>query len=161
MIHSIGKWQLEVDASATRDVYERTSRGSPADCDCTICRNFSALGDTAFPSDFREAAERLGVDYHKAAEIHEWFGFRDNHLDYGGWFHCIGRVTSGPAESDRDTSPGEWPWYDLTDSFKIVVDNRRDLAFEEFGDQPLVRVEFYAREAWVLSEPYPGEGHER
>ena len=152
----IGKWHLEVDTTSTRDVYERTLRGSPAACGCTICRNFAALGDAAFPSDFRDEAESLGIDPHKAAEIHEWFGFRDSHLNYGGWFHCIGRVLSGPADSDWGTSVDDWPWHNLTDSFKIVVDSRRDLAFDEFEDQPLVRVEFYAREAWVLSEPYPG-----
>lgn len=152
----IGKWHLEVDTTSTRDVYERTLRGSPVDCGCILCRNFAALGDAAFPSIFRDEAESLGIDPHKAAEIHEWFGFRDSHLNYGGWFHCIGRVLSGPADSDWGTSVDDWPWHNLTDSFKIVVDSRRDLAFDEFEDQSLVRVEFYAREAWVLSEPYPG-----
>jgi hypothetical protein len=63
---------------------------------------------------------------------------------------------SGPADSDSGTSVNDRPWRNITDRFRIVVDGRRDLAFDEFEDQPLVRVEFYAREAWVLSEPYPG-----
>ena len=156
MLHSIGDWQLEVDPSATRDVYKRTSRGSPADCDCTICSNFAALGDDAFPDAFRDIAAQLGIDTRKAAEIHEWFGFQDEHLDYGGWFHCIGHVRSGRTESGWLESVEQWPWYPLTDRFKIVVDDKRDLAFDEFVDQPLVRAAFYAREPWVLSEDYPG-----
>ena len=155
MLISIGEWRLDVDASATRNVYDRTPRGSPADCDCSICRNFAALGDAAFPTEFQGIAERLGIDFHKAAEIHERFNFRDNELDCGGWFHCIGRVRSGRTDSGWVASVDQWPWYKLTDSFKIVVDNKRDLAFDEFEDQPLVRVQFYAREAWVLSEGYP------
>ena len=50
----------------------------------------------------------------------------------------------------------KWPWHILATDFKIFLDSKRDLSFDEFGDQPLVRINFFAREPWVLSEKYPG-----
>ena len=152
---AIDQWEVDADVEATRAIYQLTRRGSPGDCDCLTCRNFLALGDSAFPAVFRELTEKLGIDHHKAAEIHEWCDFNDSQLDYGGWFHFLGSIQAGATLATSSSSVEQWPWYKLTGDFKIIIDTRKDLAFPEFDGHPLVRLEFHAREPWVLPEPYP------
>ncbi len=150
---TVGEWRLDVYPSATRRVYQRTSRGSPADCDCTICRNFAALGDAAFPDTFKALVGKLGVDYRKAAEIHEFCDFRRGNLDYGGWFHFYGSILTGPIVAADGSRFDELPWHILDSHFKILFESKRNIAFDEFGGQPIVQLSFYAWEPWVLSEP--------
>ncbi len=151
---SIDQWQVDADVEATRDVYHRASRGAPANCSCAQCRNFAALGDSAFPPSFRELAGQLGIDYHKAVEVFDFHDFRDGQTDYGGWFHFIGTIQEGPAE-EWSGACSQWPWNELTHDFKIVIGTGRHMAFREFGDRPLVQITFDAREPWVLPEAYP------
>ena len=154
MMLSIDQWQVNADVEATRDVYDRTSRGAPANCSCAYCRNFAALGDAAFPPSFRELAGKLGIDYHKAAEIFEWSDFRDGQTGYGGWFHFVGTIQEGPVE-EWSGAISQWPLYEVTYDFKIVIGLGRQMVFPEFGDRPLVKVDFFTRERWVLPEAYP------
>ena len=150
-IVKIGSWEVEVDVERTASVYEETKRGSPADCGCNECRNVQSLGDAAYPIQFLKLLMNLGIDFRKAAEIHDWGSeVVDGHKEYGGWFHCIGDILSGPLDATASTRADEWPWHKLEEGFKVVIDKRRDLAFKEFGDAPLVRLEFFARLPWVL-----------
>lgn len=152
----IGEWRLDVDAVATQAVYAKTERGSPADCDCLPCANFAALGVAVYPAEFRAWAERLGIDLGKAAEVCHPTQFADPLLEYTGWFHAVGEVVAGRTDSGWSPRVPQWPWLRVTDHFQLVIDRRRDLAFDEFADRPLVRLEFSTRQPWVLSEAYPG-----
>jgi hypothetical protein len=151
----IGQWEVDADVEATRAVYRHTSRGSPGDCDCLYCRNFAALGDSAFPPSFLELANALGIDHRKAAEVYECGEFRDGRVDYGGWFHFVGTIKAGAMTATASGILAEWPWHRLTENFKIVLDRLRDIAFAEFDDYPLVRLVFDANVPWVVAEPYP------
>ena len=155
---SINQWEVAADVEATRDVYERTSRRSPTDCTCAYCRNFAALGDSAFPPSFQELAGTLGIDYRKAVEIVEWGDFRDGQTGYGGWFHFVGTIQAGPTE-EWSGACSQWPWYELTHDFKIVLCASRRQAFSEFDDHHLVQIDFQTRKRWVLPEAYPGNLH--
>ncbi|TET37797.1 MAG: hypothetical protein E3J72_05355 [Planctomycetota bacterium] len=144
----IGQWMIKVDAEATRQVYEKTSRGSPANCDCNTCRNFTALGREAYPEPFRSLLNELGIDYRKAAEVFYTCPSSSSHLFYGGWFHFAGRIISGPHKTP-DFRP-------LPEGLEISICRDNDLVFEEFGDKPLVQIEFSTDSIpWVLDEEMP------
>jgi hypothetical protein len=83
MLITVGQWELDVDVDATRRAYERISGGSHFVCECTTCRNFAALGESAYPEEFRVIARQLGIDLYNAAEIHEWGAAQEGLLDYG------------------------------------------------------------------------------
>ena len=154
---TIGSWTMEADRARTARAYEQTTRGSPADCGCADCRNFEALDESAFPEPFRAWLASLGIDWRKAAEIYAT-PVSNGRLTYGGWFHAVGRLLAGPKVEDapilqgtrtRDTTS---LWHHVTETFQVFLDERRDLAFQEFGEAPLVKIEFMAALPWVLPE---------
>ncbi len=152
----IGPWTIEVDVEQTARVYELTTRGSPTDCGCEACRNFMALSEAAFPLQFRTWLSALGVDCRKAAEVHEWSPVSEGRLTYGGWFHGVGRIVTGVLATATSLGVVQAvearPWHAVTDTFKVIVDERRDLAFAEFGEAPVIQIEFMAELPWVLSK---------
>lgn len=149
---TIGPWTVAADVENTAHIYKETKRGSPADCTCKSCHNFLILDEKVFPVVFHTYLLNLGVDFHKAAEIHEWSPPTDSFVLYGGWFHCIGRIVRGDISGTAVENVNKWPWHEITREFEIVLDDRRDLAFSEFYDLPLVRIEFRTKLPLVIHE---------
>ena len=88
----------------------------------------------------------LGVDWRKAAKIHESCpDVVEGKKDFGGYRPHMW----GPLNATALTRIDAWPWHEFAKDFKVVIDTKSDLAFEEFGDAPLVRLEFFAKPAWV------------
>ncbi len=139
----LGRWVIEHDVRATRAVYDAASGGAHR-CECAHCRNFVAVRDQAYPRGFLELLLALGIDPHKEAEIAE-FGPKDGGRLYQGWYHFIGRVLQDPEDlfvfSEHDP---EW---------SVFFAPGRGLAHPEFGNQPLVQVDWSAVLPWQLAEP--------
>lgn len=146
-IVQVGPWTIDADVSATRKVYASTpSPGSPRDCFCQGCRNFLRLSDHALIPAFHRLLIALGIDPHKAAEIFEVTPPDHGAIVYGGWFHCLGSILSGPAP---------WPetrWFRLNQDWTLTVRYDDELAIYGFAHAHLVEVEFRARLPWVLAE---------
>ena len=68
MITVVGPWVIEHNPDVTRRCYAQIPWGD--DCDCGACRNLDALGPSAFPASVLEIFERLGIDWHKPAEVY-------------------------------------------------------------------------------------------
>ena len=149
---SIGPWKLEVDAEGTKKIYQTVKHTSPADCNCQTCRNFLATGEKAFPVQFLILLQRLGIEASKAAEVYAAATLTNKHVLYGVWFHCIGHIQAGPQNATADENVSQWPWHEIAEGLQVVVDTKRALAFPEFGDTPLVRIEFQVELPWILSE---------
>lgn len=139
-------WTLATDADATRAAYAASGRGAHV-CRCAYCRNFVAVRDEAYPRSFVALLSRLGIDPHKEAEVSE-FGQTDcGRRLYSGFYHFVGEVIGGPGDrmSVIEAETANAPW-------QVFFANRRSLAFDSFGDQPLVQLEFTVELPWVLPE---------
>jgi hypothetical protein len=139
---------VEADVEATAEVYRITSRvGAPADCTCSYCRNLRRADAAAFPDWFLQDLNRLGIDFRKAAETCSVEITRNALYHYSGWYHFIGNILSEPTHPDY--APGQ----SVPNRFGVGLRTRRDIAFQEFGDRPLVQVEFGGFVPWILDEP--------
>jgi hypothetical protein len=77
---------------------------------------------------------------------------------YGGWYHGIGRIESGPKRSSTVASPGAaevFPSVIVTEHFRLWCSSRHDLVPEPLRDFPVVQVDFEAELPWVLAETEP------
>lgn len=147
---AIEPWIVEGDPKRTAHVYRMAKRWLPNDCSCQECLNFQQLGERAYPDEFRRVMGNLGVDTHKAAEI---YGTRvKGNVHYGGWFHCVGKLLGEPQgrleTSARDT---RLALRTLGKDFSFYLIEAATLAFREFGNEPLVQIEFESTLPWVLS----------
>ncbi len=152
MIISVGGWELDVDADATRQAYTATT--DPYVCECVYCRNFFAHGASPYPPAFVDLASDLGIDHEKLTKLLAPGVLERGEATYMGWFHAIGTIT---FISDERLSQAERceDWYELTANFEVAFDTHRDLAFEAFDDKPLVCVSFRTRRKWIMDEPFP------
>jgi len=139
---AIGRWVLECDPDATRSIYEASSHGAHV-CSCAYCRNFIAVRDEAYPSEFLELLAALGIDPHKEADIAE-FGEEGAGRLYQGWYHFIGRVVED-HEDQMTLSDSGTVW-------SVFFSASRSLALSKFGDEPLVQLDWSVTLPWVLAE---------
>ena len=97
-----------------------------------------------------ERRRRVGADPFKEAEV--WaITEKDLHTN-AGWWHFIGEVeTEGPPAINLEPNPGahgrEWQ--------VIFLPGSRSLCLKEFGNAPLVQVDWSARLPWVLDDAAP------
>ncbi len=156
MVTVVGPWVIEHDPDTTRRCYARIPWGN--DCDCDPCRNLDALGEDAFPAEARHVLGELGIDFHKPAEVYHIARLENGLQQYGGWYHCVGRIVSGRDASQPEavaTPPQHFEAASFSEHFSITCSSGRDLAPEVFGDLPLVQVDFSAELPWVLDEAEP------
>src|SRR4051812_35650631 len=90
------KWKLACNVEATREAYAKIDRGGPEECGCNTCKNFAAARQHAYPQEVRLLFEQLGIDLNKEAEVYHNCKLETGLHDYGGWFHFIGTVETGP-----------------------------------------------------------------
>jgi len=152
MIATIGRWKIEYAPEITSRGYSSLPVGSG--CDCSDCRNFMAAIDHAFPSEFRNLAESLGIDIRKPAElVHHCREVTGLHYT-GGWFHLVGRLCSG---ADAWTPRGKNGWVPafekLNDDIELGFTNHVALAAKVFEGQHLIQLEFAVRVPWIIAEP--------
>jgi hypothetical protein len=141
---SLALWRLEHDPQVTRALYAAgIDQGQP--CDCSSCRNFRSLGTDAFHPTVRTMLLALGIDPAQPAEIYQAGPSSDGRIQYGGFFHFIGRVLSGDREYLAEAESG----------FRYFVHEKAQLVATSFIGHPVVQLEFVVLMPWVLSEPCP------
>ena len=96
-----GRWQLETEREATRRAYAHLEAGGPERCGCAHCRNFAAARMEVYPVKVHRLFEDLGIDFTKEAEVYHMVRLRPGLHQYGGWFHCVGRVESETEEAGQ------------------------------------------------------------
>jgi hypothetical protein len=167
-IMQILKWTVEYDAAATRHVHDEMLSGSPESCGCAGCRNFAAARNVAYPPPALDLFHQLGIEYDRESEIGSAVDLGGGRFLYSGWFHFVGRIVAGPkgithvATVPRGNSggigAGEVYLIDfepMTPGFALCLAEKKDMLPSEFGDEPVVQLEFKAEVPWVLDEPAP------
>ena len=146
----LGRWELDIDPLRTAACFARYPKD--AACTCAGCRNFRALGEHAFPVEFRAVATELGIDVTKPAELgHYDEGGARRSLD--GWFHLVGNIVGG-RDAWRQVGAMAWtadtePLLGLTG---LGFTDRIALLPEAFEDQSVVQLEFQTKVPWVLED---------
>jgi len=138
----IGDQTIRYDRESTAAVYKTIERGDAEECGCIFCKNFALQRDRAYPASFKALLEQLGIDPHKEGEVFECGPVTDGCHLYGGWFYFIGEMV---AAGERTNSDPE------THDFESFFTTSHPSA-PEFGDGPLLAIEFATHVKWVLSE---------
>jgi hypothetical protein len=147
-------WVLEVDPKETMRLQAMRDSGSPEKCSCLPCRNFSMARSAAYPSAFRDILGRLGIPENRESEI--WHGGEvgPGLCFYGGWFHFVGRIVSGPDVLKEGGGPVTLE--PISESCSIGFTRRLALVPKEMDEFPVAQIEFSTHVPWIINEPYAG-----
>jgi hypothetical protein len=144
-----GRWRLCCDREATRRAYDCIKIGGPEACGCCYCRNFAADRSQIYPAEVRALFDGLGIDFTKESEVYEMGRLESGLRQYGGWFHCVGRIEAEGEEIEKfDLEGGTGP-------FSFYFHDKPNLVPACFQGSPLLQLEFNAQVPWVLQEPEP------
>ena len=135
---SVGSWVIEYDAGATARAPHAMRTGAPEECGCADCLRFSSFRGSAYPAASVELLRTLEARHDRETETYYLGETSPGHHRYGGWFHVIGRIVSGPdskATSALYLEPLEPP-------LAIGFARARDLAPQAFAGHELVQIEF-------------------
>lgn len=149
-------WVLAVEPAETARLQATRERGSPEECACLHCRNFSAARETAYPQPFRELLNQLGIPHDRESEM--WHGGESEpglHF-YAGWFHFVGHVVSGPEAHQAGPQGGPVELAAISESFSLGFTRNIALVPVEFGDIEVGQLEFSTHVPWVLQETFVG-----
>ena len=147
------RWILEADVAGTREAFRRVESGSPERCGCDHCINFAAARRQLYPAGMLELFRQLGIDPAKETETYHLTRLDSGLHLYGGWFHFIGRLSSGPdAKVPTVKDSSTLKLVELDERFSLGFTKDRALAWPPFERRPLVQVEFTAEVPWVLAD---------
>jgi hypothetical protein len=149
-------WQLEVDSEATARAHAVREAGGPELCGCLHCRNFAAARKLAYPAQFANLLDRLGVAQNRESEI--WHGAEVEpglHF-YFGWFHFVGRIVTGSESHIGGPLGGQIKLEALSEHFSMGFTRYVDVGVvpESFPSDGVAQLEFSAKVPWVLSETF-------
>ena len=157
---AVGDWTVEADPVATRLAHNAIATGGPEVCGCQGCRNFIAGRELAYPPEALRVFDLLGMRRDRETEVGGPIDLGEGRYLYSGFLHFVGRIVSGPGVfvdvPVKDPTAGSLSRLEyryLTAAFGIGLAARRDLADRQFGDAPLVQLEFVTEIPWLLAEP--------
>ena len=148
-----GRWQIAFDRDETIRRYSLLPNGNG--CSCTDCKNFFMVGVDAYPKDFRDIADALGIDLSKPAELCHYGAPGTTMRLTGGWFHVVGSINSGrePWKSDALKSSVKYADYEkLPSGAEFGLSSDAQLVAEAFKGAPLIQVEFQVNVPWLLGD---------
>lgn len=149
-------WQLEVDPAATGRAQAARESGSPESCGCLHCRNLAAARYLVCPREFSELLGRLGIADNRESEVYHCGEVEPGLHFYGGWFHFVGRMVTGPECHTGGLTGGPIELKDLSERFSVGFTQESALVPPSFPAGSIGQVEFSAKVPWVLSEPCTG-----
>jgi hypothetical protein len=100
IIYRFWDWEIEVDTAETAEVQRSRPSGSPEKCGCLHCKNFVAVRDSAYPAEFLELLERLGIPVDRESEIYHCGEIEPRLHFYGG-----GSISSAGSFTDLKLTP--------------------------------------------------------
>lgn len=147
----IGDWIVEIDVERTRRFYEGYHRITEG-CDCLYCKNYAEAA-VRFPRPVLEFFQSLGIDPAKEGEISEYCENEDGTHLYGGFYHIVGRLVSGPdcwVKASEDLRHLDGNMVEIC-GFTFGFTYGLSLLPDEFPE-PAVQLEFQGNVPWVLHE---------
>jgi len=150
-------WVLDADTDATRAAYARAKTGGSEECGCDTCRNFVAARARVYPDEVRTLFDELGVDAAKEGESYWGHRSPDGLHHYGGGFHFIGSIVSGPAVR---VPGGDDVWQmrlvEVTPTFALGFEPEATAPrLEPMRGARAVQVEFEVAVRWQCDRPEP------
>jgi hypothetical protein len=147
-------WEIEVDAEETAQVQRSRISGSPEACACLPCKNFVAVRHAAYPAEFLELLERLGVPADRESEIYHCGQVEPGLHFYGGWFHFVGRIVNGPEAHTGGPTGGPIELKPISAIFSMGFTRQLGLVPKSFRVDNIAQLEFSAKLPWVLEQPF-------
>jgi hypothetical protein len=130
---------VTVDVEATRRMYALIDHGQADDCTCEDCAYFSTHRSQAYPQEFVDLLERLGIDAAKENEV--WSLEQTDGCEFHGNFDFVGTVQLEP--------PRQFKYYSFVAGAGYPWTEKRAL---ELGFGPIAHVRF---KVW-LAATFPG-----
>jgi len=145
----IGTAVVQFDREATARDYTAQSTGSPEQCGCLPCRNFTVARGVLYTAEERRLFDQLGIDWHKESEIYHNARLKSGRHLYGGWFNLEGRLVEGSGITLPGTLVTDFTPTSL--HFKVAI----GIVPNSFEGQ-LIEIAFQAEVPWVIVEAFEG-----
>lgn len=149
----VADWRIECDPNATRSAYSSLPVGTG--CSCDQCRNFDAAAGRTFPPEFTALASSIGIDPIKPAELMHWYRDTSGLYVTGGWFHFVGRITSGDDSHEHEDGTGVVRQQLLAPGVEVGVSRHTSLVPKAFAGLMISQLEFQTLVPWVLTDAEP------
>jgi hypothetical protein len=140
-------WVIDHNRSWTKRAYD-LARGKRRQCNCAYCRNYRVVREDARPRVLTEILFTFGIDPDMEAEVSEHGPATSGNRVYSGWYSFAGQVRRDAGDRMLvlpPDAPGTVQW-------QVFFTPGRSLAFDTFGDEPLVQLEFQVELPWVPGE---------
>ncbi|AIQ16791.1 MULTISPECIES: hypothetical protein [unclassified Paenibacillus] len=150
----IGDWNLEVDVEKTKDFYQAYHQITER-CDCIFCKNFVSAIEL-IPKPVLDFFRSLGIDPTKEGEVSEYCEIKDGMHLYGGFFHIVGELISGPdcwIETSEEVSHLATNNMIEINGFKFGFTNGVSSLPDGFPN-PTLQLEFEGIIPWTLKESF-------
>lgn len=152
-------WKFKVDFDRTKEVYDKVKKGSPEECECYDCKNFSANRENIYPTEIKNLLEEFGVDYRKESEICHYSKLENGKHFYGGWFHFKGKIIEGKdCKVVHKNGGSTFDTISINEDFRVGFMKGSDLSFFDKGEkEDLVQIEFLTNSDWVNEKELESE----
>jgi len=110
-------WNIDVDVEATRAAYAAISKGDSESCSCSMCRNFLAQRNSAYPSEVLILFKKLGIDAQKELVNSSFATAPGKHL------YLVGHCFVGTALPDALREAHEMP----SKRIQQIIDELREV----------------------------------
>jgi len=88
----LGDQVIRYSREATAAAYGHIESGCSDHCSCNQCRNFAKQNNTAYPPEFLNLLQQLGIDASKEADVHVSGPLEEGRCRCGGWFYLVGEL---------------------------------------------------------------------
>ena len=151
-----GPWEILCEPLATRRAYSAIPAGGPEQCGCDPCVNFAAARDRIYPPEALQLFEQLGISMSREVEVYHLARLDSGLHLYGGWFHFVGSIASGPDAGKQISGENRPPdFVHLNEHFTLGFSTKIALARKPFVVHSLVQLDFTAECPWVISKSEP------
>lgn len=147
---TIARWTIDYDAVATRACYARIKEELQC-APCPPCENYLALSEEELPRACWDLLESLGITFRKPAEIELPLPGDGQSLQYGVWYHFVGRIVSG-ADGWKPTGETGYMYdgEEIARGVSLGFSSNLSLVNDAFAGKPIVQLDFRLEAPWVL-----------
>lgn len=138
---------IEYDDLLTREIIKDFVSG-PQECTCCFCRNFLLAREQVYTEDFKKLLSQLGINYTKEIEVFQYYRISPGKQLYGGWHNFVGKIQMQDEKEVHNLVP------DIK-NFAWSFNEKHILIPKEFGNNPVVQIQWTGIVPWLLDEIEP------
>lgn len=133
-------WRLLIDPDRTRQVLQNIKSDAET-CGCSYCRNFIASREQAYPGDFLNVLQRLGIDLKKDVQTSHIVRLENELHQYQVDYCFIGKILEGV---DKNIPLN-------IESFNFTISDEILYREKEFP-KPVLVLQCFPQVAWIINE---------